>query len=369
MGASGAMTVGAPFSYDDQPPGQSDPTLTDFALQPPDLDYVIPTLQQALSVNPGIEILANPWSPPGWMKDNDSLGNQNDSGTLIASDYQPLADYFVRVIQEYAAAGVPIEAITPQNEPRTPPGSGTSYPGLTLPASQEVDFITNHLAPALSAAGLHTKIYGNDLSWDQTAYANTVSAGASGDLAGIAWHCYFGSPTVMTQLEQSAPGLDQIVDECSPEIRGFGTPEFLISTLRNWASVVSVWTAATDPNGGPIQPGNNCGGCRGLVTIDENAGTATLRTEYYQLGQVSSFVQPGAHRIDSPNFVTYGLNGSTIETVSAGLDDVAFLNPDGTKVLVAYNNSNAAISFAVQSDGRYFTYTIPAQAMTTFSWH
>jgi hypothetical protein len=40
-----------------------------------------------------------------------------------------------------------------------------------------------------------------------------------------------------------------------------------------------------------------------------------------------------------------GLNGSNIETVSAGLDDVAFLNPDGTKVLVAYNNSNAAISF------------------------
>jgi glucosylceramidase len=220
----------------------------------------------------------------------------------------------------------------------------------------------------LSAAGLHTKIYGNDLSWDQTAYANAVTAGAAGDLAGIAWHCYFGSPTVMARLEQSAPGLDQIVDECSPEIRGFGTPEFLISTLRNWASVVSVWTAATDPNGQPIQPGNNCTGCRGLVTIDQNARTATLRTEYYQLGQVSSFVQPGAHRIDSPNFVTYGLNGSNIETVSAGLDDVAFLNPDGTKVLVTYNNSNAPISFAAQSDGRYFTYTIPAQAMTTFLW-
>jgi glucosylceramidase len=368
MGASGAMTVGAPFSYDDQLPGRSDPTLTDFALQPPDLDYVIPTLQQALSINPSLEILANPWSPPGWMKGNDSLGNQNDSGTLIASDYQPLADYFVKVIQDYAAAGVPIEAITPQNEPRTPPGSGTSYPGLTLPASQEVEFITNHLAPALSAAGLHTKIYGSDLSWDQTAYANALTTGAAGNLAGIAWHCYFGSPTVMTQLEQSTPGLDQIVDECSPEIRGFGAPEFLISTLRNWASVVSVWTAATDPNGQPIQPGNNCTGCRGLVTIDQNAQTATLRTEYYQLGQVSSFVQPGAHRIDSPNFVTYGLNGSNIETVSAGLDDVAFLNPDGTKVLVTNNNSNAPISFAVQSDGRYFTYTIPAQAMTTFAW-
>jgi glycosyl hydrolase family 30 len=56
-------------------------------------------------------------------------------------------------------------------------------------------------------------------------------------------------------------------------------------------------------------------------------------------------VQPGARarrrRIDSPNFVSHGLNGSNIETVSAGLDDMAFLNPDGSKVLVAYNNSVA----------------------------
>ncbi len=367
IGASGAMTVGPAYSYDDQPSGQTDPTLAGFSISH-DESYIIPTLRQALSINPGLEILANPWSPPGWMKSNDSLGNQNDSGTLISSDYQVLADYFVKTIQAYAADGVPIAAITPQNEPRTT-GSGTQYPGLTFPEPDEATFIADDLAPALKNAGLQTKIYGNDLSWDSTAYADGLAAdtAAAPDLAGIAWHCYFGNPDVMTQLEQSS-SLDQIVDECSPEIRGFGTPEFLISSLRNWASVVSVWTAATDPSGGPIQPGNNCGGCRGLVTIDENAHTATLRTEYYQLGQVSSFVQPGARRIDSPSLVTYGVNGSNIETVSSGLDDVAFLNPDGSKVLVAYDNSAAPISFAVESDGRYFTYTIPAQAMTTFVW-
>jgi hypothetical protein len=94
----------------------------------------------------------------------------------------------------------------------------------------------------------------------------------------------------------------------------------------------------------------------------------TFRNGYYQLGQVSAFVQPGASRIDSPSFVSYGVNGSNVETVSAGLDDVAFVNPDGSKVLVAYNNSTAPISFAVSSDGRYFSYTIPPQAMTTFTW-
>ena len=118
-----------------------------------------------------------------------------------------------------------------------------------------------------------------------------------------------------------------------------------------------------------MQPGNDCPGCLGPVTINEQTGTITPRTEYYQLGQVSDFVQPGATRIDSPSFVTYGLNGSDIETVSAGLDDVAFQNPDGSMVLVAYNNSSSPTTFAVDSGGRYFTYTLPGFAMTTFTWN
>jgi glucosylceramidase len=172
----------------------------------------------------------------------------------------------------------------------------------------------------------------------------------------------------MSQLHQTKPGLDQMVTECSPEIRAFGTPEFLISALRNWASAVSVWSLALDPSGGPIQPFNNCYGCRGPVTIDEQTQAVTFRPEYYQLGQISTFVAPGATRIGSPTYVSYGVSGANIETVSSGLDCVAFLNPDGSKVLVAYNNSSARIPFGVNWHGSYFTYSLPARAMTTFTW-
>jgi glucosylceramidase len=367
MAASDFTVSPDPYSYDDMPVGQTDPSLSHFSIAH-DLDYIIPVLQQALTVNPGLQILANPWSPPGWMKSNDSLDNVNDQGTLLLSAYAPLASYFVKVIQTYEANGVPIDAITPQNEPRTS-GAGTSYPGLTLPAADEAIFISQYLQPALAQAGLHPKIYGNDLSWDQLTYADSLAASpVAGDLSGIAWHCYFGSPTVMSQLHQIASGLDQIADECSPEIRSFGAPEYLISALRNWASAVAVWNVALDPQGGPKGTANGCPGCTGVVSIDEQSHTVSLSSEYYELGQVSEFVQPGAARIDSPNFVTYSLNSSDIETISSGLDDVAFQNPDGSKVLVAYNNSAAAISFAVESEGNYFTYTIPAQAMTTFTW-
>jgi glucosylceramidase len=369
IGAPGAMTVGAPYSYDDNPPTPTgtDPTLQYFSIMH-DLSYIIPTLQEALSINPGLELFANPWSPPAWMKSNDSLDNPSGNGTLLTSDYGPFANYIVKFIQAYQSEGVPIAAIAPENEPSS--GQvGTNYPGMTFPEPDEAQFIAQNLAPALQDAGLHPKIYGNDLSWDSLSYASPLSTGpAAGDLAGISWHCYFGSPAVMSQLHQAAPGLDQLVDECSPEIRGFGTPEWLISSLRNWASAVSVWSVALDPSGEPVQPGNDCLGCMGPVTINEQTQAITLRPEYYQLGQVSAFVQPGAVRIDSPSLVTYGVNASNIETVSAGLDDVAFQNPDGSEVLIAYNSSSAPITFAVDSGGRYFTYALPASAMTTFVW-
>jgi glucosylceramidase len=368
MGASD-FTVGAdPYTYDDMPAGQSDPGLTRFSIAH-DLPYIIPSVKQALAINPGLQIAANPWSPPAWMKANDSLANDDLQGTLLPSAYQPLANYFVKFIQAYEADGVPIDIIVPQNEPASPGGPGTLYPGLTLPEPAEATFISQYLRPALTAAGLNPKIFGNDLSWDQLSYAGSLVLGpAGGDLSGLAWHCYVGLPTVMSQLRQVAPELDQIVDECSPEIRSFGAAEYLISALRNWASGAAVWNVALDPEGGPKQTDNGCPGCTGLVTVNEQTHAFSLNTEYYELGQVSAFVEPAAVRIDSPNFVMYRTNRSDFETVTPGLDDVAFLNPDKSKVLIAYNNSTGPISFSVQSGGRYFSYTIPARAMTTFTW-
>ena len=367
IGASGAMTFGAPYSYDELPSGETDPSLSQFSIAH-DEPYMIPTLQQALAIKPGLEILANPWSPPAWMKSNDALDNSQGSAALLPSAYGPLASYFVRFIEAYEQAGVPIDEITPQNEPSSG-DVAVPYPGLTLPEPDEQRLIAGYLAPALRDAGLSTKIYGSDLAWDRPGYVQGLAGGAAaGDLAGIAWHCYFGTPAAMSDLHTATPALDQIVDECAPEIRAFGTPEFLISSLRNWARVVAVWSVALDPNGGPIQALNDCPGCRGPVTINERTHAVSFRPEYYQLGQVSAFVAPGAQRIDSQTLVSYGVNGSDIETITPGLDDVAFINPDGSKVLVAYNNSGRPITFAVASDGSYFSYKLPARAMTTFQW-
>ena len=110
MGASDFAL--ADYSYDDLPPGQKDPELKRFSIDR-DRAHLIPILRQALALNPNLKIMASPWSPPGWMKTSDSL----IGGTLLPSSYAPLSRYFVKYVRAYEAAGIPIYAVTMQNEP------------------------------------------------------------------------------------------------------------------------------------------------------------------------------------------------------------------------------------------------------------
>lgn len=367
MGASDYILNNAPYTYDDPAQGQIDPTLSHFTIDH-DLAYILPTLRTARRDNPDLELLANPWSPPPWMKTNDLITNVDALGSLRPSAYKALAEYFVRFLEAYSDQGVRIDAITPQNEPSS--GLvGVSYPGLTLPEPGEARFIARDLSPALTKAHLNVGIYGGDLSWGGSDYNESLARTDHSELAGIAWHCYFGTPTVMSQLHRDYPRMDQIADECSPEIRSFGTPEYLISSLRNWASAVAFWNLALDPAGGPKLTQNGCFGCTGVVTINEQTHTVTPRKKYFQIGQVSEFLRPGAVRIASNNFVSYGLNGFDVERVTPGLDDVAFLNPNGNRVLVAYDNSLLSTTFAVEWHGRAFEYTLTPGTMVTLMWN
>ncbi len=369
IGASDFTAGQKPYSYDDLPPGRSDPKLARFSIAHDRAD-ILPALTQARTANPHTEFLASPWTPPAWMKANDSLDNIEDHGTLLPAAYEPWAAYIVRFIQAYDQAGVPITALTAQNEP----GAATPYPGMNMSETSLSTWIRRDLVPALARAKLQVSLYGNDQGWStgSTAFARQQagSSPAASDLAGIAWHCYFGSPDVMSALRSLAPRLDQIVDECSPGISSLPISEVVISSLRDWASTVAVWNLALDQVGGPVQGHDTgCAGCSGLVTINTTTHTATANLALYQLGQASKFVDPGAHRVASTHFVSYTYTKPATNFVSPGLDDVAFVNPDHSRVLIAYDNSSQAIAFAVQWHGESFNYTLPAGATVTFRWN
>lgn len=371
IGATDFTFNGLPYTYDDLAPGATDPTLADFSIAHDDA-YIIPALRQALGLAHHAFVLATPWSPPAWMKTSGTLGNPaNAPGWLQPADYGVMATYFVKFLRAYAAAGIHVNAITPQNEP----GQLTTYPGMSMSESDEASFITGSLAPALRAAHLHTQIYGYDFDWwqPQTAFARLLADGpAASDVAGISSHCYFGSPTVMSALHHENPALDEVVSECAMGTLPFTASELEIAAMRNWASAVGLWNLALNEQGGPVEPPNaGCQGCTGLATINADH-TVTLSPSYYQLGQVSKFVAPGAVRIASNNFVTYSYvpTGLPVSSpfVGPGLDDVAFANPDGSLVLVAYNSASRPARFAVSNGGYYFKYELGAGTTATFVW-
>ena len=156
----------ADFSYDDMPPGDSDPELKHFTIDR-DRQYILPVLRETLAVNPKLRIIASPWSPPGWMKTSDSM----IGGTLLPSAFAPLARYFVRFVQSYEAAGVPIFAVTPQNEPRNIPGD---FPGMGMTAEEQATFVREYLGPAFRDAHLRTKIMIFDHNWDLIDFPDTI---------------------------------------------------------------------------------------------------------------------------------------------------------------------------------------------------
>jgi len=347
------------FSYDDMPAGQTDPTLANFSIAH-DQAYILPVLQQALSINPDITIMATPWSPPGWMKTSDSM----IGGTLNSDDYQAFANYLVKFVQAYDAAGVPVSLISPQNEPEYSP---SNYPGSTFTSTQEADFIADNLGPALRAAGLSTGILDYDHNWNDPSFPETVlgDSSAAQYVTGTAWHCYAGDPSAQATVQAQYPSYGNYETECSgaqssdpsdtfADTLDWELENLVIDGIRDDSKSVVTWNMALNPSGGPSM---NCTTCTALVTVDNSAGTATYNAEYYSLGQVSKFVKPGAVRIDSN---TFG---------SGNIEDVAFRNPDGSTALVVLNsNTSSASTFGVDENGQYFNDTLPAGAVATFTW-
>ncbi|MGA3185873.1 MAG: carbohydrate-binding protein [Bryobacteraceae bacterium] len=315
---------------------------------------IIPLLRQAKVINPRLKIMATPWSPPGWMKTSGSM----IGGSLLAADYTSFANYFVQYLQAYAAAGVPVDYISLQNEPLYVP---TAYPGMSMPATDQLTVLRDYVLPALASAQLTTKVLIYDHNWDQPPYPETVlsdpTLAASARIGGIAWHWYAGTPGAMSLLHTQYSGRNNYVTEASggtwiaDEVRT--DFETITQSMRNWSSSYVKWGMALDQNRGPFIQGG-CGDCTPLITVNQSTGAVSYNIDYYTLGHFSKFVLPGAVRVYSSN---------APRMVSA-----AFTNPNGTEAVVAYNDSATSQTFQVTSRGRSFVYTLPALAGATFVW-
>jgi glucosylceramidase len=355
------VTIGASdfsrshYSYDDRPKGKADPALVHFSIAPAK-EEVLPTVRAARKINPRLALMASPWSAPGWMKTTDSLVK----GTLRNDAYAPFAAYLRRTLKDYTAEVGPVDYLSIQNEPDFEPDD---YPGMRLSPAQRAAIIGGHVGPELARAGLKTQILDWDHNWDKPEQPLGVLADpkAARHVAGVAWHCYNGDVAAQSAVRDKYPGKDVFFTECSggewskawPDSWAWTVRNLVIGAPRNWARGVLLWNLALDEKFGPHLGG--CGNCRGVVTIDGTTGAVTRNPEYYALGHASRFVASGAWRIASTS-------------KAGGVETIAFLNPDGTRVLLAFNAGAAEDEMTVESGARRFRYRLAPNAAATFRW-
>ncbi|MBF9239291.1 glucosylceramidase [Hymenobacter sp. BT683] len=339
------------FSYDDLPAGETDPTLAKFSLAP-DREHLLPVLREILAINPSIKILGSPWSPPTWMKTN----GESKGGSLKPEFYDAYAQYFIKYIQGMKAEGVRIDAITIQNEPLHPGNN----PSLLMLAEQQAEFIKRSLGPAFRAAKLDTKIIVYDHNADRPDYPITIlnDKEARQYVDGSAFHLYAGPIEALSQVHDAHPDKSVYFTEqwigAPGKFAGdlaWHTKTLIIGATRNWARTVLEWNLAADPQQNPHTPGG-CTECLGAITLAGNA--VTRNPAYYIIAHASKFVRPGSVRIAS--------------TTPGKLPNVAFRTPNGSRVVIVYNEGTTAQPFSIRHQGKQLRTTLPAGAVGTYVW-
>ncbi|MGD9558033.1 MAG: glycoside hydrolase family 30 beta sandwich domain-containing protein, partial [Mangrovibacterium sp.] len=351
------MSIGASdlsdhvFSYCDVPAGQTDPELKNFDLGP-DKEHLIPVLKEIRTIFPELKILGSPWSPPVWMKTN----NNSVGGSLKPEFYPAYAQYFVKYIQAMAAEGIPVDAITVQNEPLHPGNN----PSLLMPAAEQAAFVKNHLGPAFQAAGVGTKIIIYDHNADRIDYPTEILSDpqAAQYVDGTAFHLYGGKIGDLSQLHDAFPDKNLYFTEQWVGAPGeFDTnlswhvKNLIIGASRNWCKTVLEWNLASDPNQDPHTEGG-CTECLGALTIDGNQ--VRKNVAWYIIAHASKFVRPGSVRIAT--------------NIPDGLPNVAFKTPDGKKVLIVQNESDAEKLFAIRTGAGTLQTKLPGRAVGTYVW-
>jgi glucosylceramidase len=338
------------YSYDDGPP---DAELRRFSIDH-DREYILPALKQSRNVNPGLFLLGSPWSPPGWMK----AGGSMLGGCIRQRYFASYAQYFVKFLQAYADAGVPVDAISVQNEVDT--DQDGRMPACLWAQEYEMGFISGHLGPALEHNKLKTKIWILDHNYSLwgRAICELDDPGVNQYVDGVAWHGYVGSDAAMTRVHQAHPEKHAYWTEGGSDYRD---PQYqtnwahwgsnFAGILRNWARCIIGWNLALDEEGKPNIGPFDCGG---LVTINSKTKEITRSGLYWAFAHYSRAVRRGARRIDS----TAG---------PKGVSHVAFANPDGSTVAVLSNPGEAS-STILRVLGKQAEVSLPQGSITTLAW-
>ena len=333
--------------YDYLAPGATN--LESFSIER-DRRYVNPMIHdaQAAAKAAGEEIVffASPWSPPAFMKDT---GSRVKGGRLLPEYREMYAEYFVKFIKAYAAEGIPISAVTPQNETLAP----SPWDSCLVSAEEEAALI-RALSAAFAAHGLKVKI----LAWDHNKgrlyhRMEEIYREVPDLVAGAAFHWYSGQHfEELALMRERYPGKLLIASEfCN----GLGRKIFdtygaeLMGNLMHGVQAECEWNLMLGAAGEPYH--DRAFGCS--APIHSDGKNLTLRRSYFEMYLFSHFVRRGARALATSSFCE-------------GLNAAAFRNPDGRLVVVVRNATGKTISYNLSVFNRLYPVSVTPDTMVTY---
>lgn len=367
-------------------PVEGDVELIHFSIEE-DKDDIIPLIKDAMAISKdGFKILSSPWTAPPWMKDN----NDWVGGKLLPEYNETWALFFSKYIDAYNAEGIDIWGVTVENEPL---GNGNNWESMHFTAEEMTSFVENHLGPKLEAEGKGAvKILGYDQNrdhlkdWVDEMFKDEAS---SKYYAGTAIHWYASTyevfPEALQYAHNKAPKKYLIQSEAcvdsevpkwkddawywskeatdwgwdwAPEDQKYLHPKYapvnryardIIGCLNNWVDGWIDWNMVLDTQGGPNWFKN---WCLAPVIVDPEKDEVYFTPMYYTLSHFSKFIRPGAERIE--------FNNSNQELMVT-----AAKNPDGSIVVIVFNEGDDVQHFSVSLNEKTRALSIQGKAIQT----
>ena len=308
-----------------------------------DQQFRIPFIKKAIETAGGkLTLFASPWSPPGFMKDNNDILH---GGKLKPEFYQSWANYYTKFIKAYEKEGINIWGITVQNEPM----AKQTWESCIYSAEDEKNFLKIFLGPTMEKEGLSDK---KIIVWDHNrdlVYQRASTIFDDPDAAKYAWglgfHWYedwsggtqmydnvkrvaetYPSKNILFTEGCNSPfKMEQIKDWKWGEIYG----KSMINDFNNGTVGWTDWNVLLDEQGGPNHVGNFCFAPVHAIT---KTGELIYTNSYYYIGHFSKFIKPGAKRIIS-------------SSSRSPLLTTAFKNADGKIAVVVMNQSDKKIPY------------------------
>lgn len=301
---------------------------------PPDSTQFSAYAPSALAAqNLGATIIATPWSPPAWMKTNNSLSG----GSLKPNAYAAYAAHLKAFADTLAAHGVTVNAVSVQNEPDVT----VSYQSCFWNATEFLNFMKNN-SPAVGVPVFMPESYHFD---HQLSDSTLNDPEAAANVAFIGGHIYGGG--IAPYPLAVSKGKETWMTEY---LINSGSSSNITSIDTGWAGAIQTAKSINDCMAanmsayvwwyivryyGPIGDG--------LFGIPN--GTVTKKG--YVMSQFSKFVRPGYYKVEN-------------SAPQGGVYMTAYKDSSSSKVvIVALNTGSSKLYQTITIDNGKVTSFVP----------